>query len=655
MIARLWHRLTFSIERQLVRGAQYRLLVVAALVGLISILGGAAVMYWGTDHERFADAVWWAFLRLSDPGYLGDDVGAVNRIVSTLLTVLGYVVFLGALVAVMTQWLNARMARLESGLTPIARNDHILVLGWTNRTPAIVRELLLSKGRVRRFLEREGARSLHVVLLVERVTAALVQDLRDAVGDVWDERTVTVRSGSAIRLDHLGRVDFRHASRIVLPGAELGAGGADAVDTNTVKTLLSLSSEEDGSEELPLVVAEIFNVSKIPVARRAYRGELEVVASDAVISRLLAQTVRHPGLSSVFSELLTHGAGSEIYIRTAPEALVGLSIEEAAARYARAVLLGVVRREGDVIRPYLNPPPGFGIEAGDSLALLADDYDDAAPDRSRTEEPVQRAATSLPPPGAGGRKRVLLLGWNHKVPQLVREFATYAGETFEVDVLSTLAIRARERALQGIAVSERVQVRHVEADFTVESELRAAEPASYDAVILVGSDRQRSEEESDARTLLGYLSLQAILGQETRGRETAPKGSRVHTVVELLEPNNVPLLGRTESDVLVSPLVASHMLALVALRRELRAVFDELFTAGGAEISFRSPSEYGLSAPTMTFGEVRRAADAHGEIALGMWDGRGSDGLLLNPARDASWEVGEALRVVALVTYAGES
>jgi hypothetical protein len=65
----------------------------------------------------------------------------------------------------MTQGLDARMKKLEAGLTPVVRDGHILVLGWTSRTDSIVRELLLNQGRARRFLERRGDHGVHIVLL----------------------------------------------------------------------------------------------------------------------------------------------------------------------------------------------------------------------------------------------------------------------------------------------------------------------------------------------------------------------------------------------------------------------------------------------------------------------------------------------------------
>jgi ion channel POLLUX/CASTOR len=139
--------------------------------------------------------------------------GRCTRFVSTILTVLGYVVFLGALVAIMTQWLNERMRALEMGLTPIAQRDHVLIIGWTNRTPTIVQELVLSGSRVRRFLELHGARTLRIAILADEVTTELGIELRERLGRLWNERQVILRTGSALRLEHLQRVDFIHARR----------------------------------------------------------------------------------------------------------------------------------------------------------------------------------------------------------------------------------------------------------------------------------------------------------------------------------------------------------------------------------------------------------------------------------------------------------
>ncbi len=652
MLSRLWDRFTHWLERRFVRGAQYRLLLVVALIGLISILGGAAVLALGTGFDRLGEAVWWAFLRLTDPGYLGDDVGAVNRTLSTVLTVLGYVVFLGALVAIMTQGLDARMEWLESGLTPVARDDHVLVLGWTNRTDTIVRELLLSEGRVRRFLRRQGARSLHIVILAERVDATLVQDLRDAVGEAWDEKKVTLRSGSPLRMEHLARVDHLNASVIVVPGSEFETGGIARTDSYTVKTLLSLRSDpavDPGEEarvdaaDLPLVVAEIFDTRKVGIGHRAYPGPLEILASDAVVSRLLAQNIRHRGLSRIYNELLTHEGGSEVYLREHPE-LDGLRFEVLSEAFGESILLGVVRHgEGGEHEPHLNPPPGFRVRATDRFVHLAGDYERTILTSSPPDEAWPRGRPGREDPG-GTERSILILGWNHKVPALVHELGTYDRERFRIGILSTIAPSRREKVLERHGVGDRLTVEHLEGDYGELVDLKSADPTEHDTVVLVGSDRMQAEEASDARTIVGSLLLDEI----------GLPNDDTQTIFELLDPENVSLVDAARGEVIISPLIVSHMLAHVALRPELRSVFAELFTAGGAEIDFQPIASYEEEAGagrSISFQEVRRAAHARGEIALGMQTGTRAADVVLNPPPGRRYPVESGVEVVSVVTF----
>lgn len=670
MLRRLLNRLRYTLERLFVQGPQYRVLAIAALIGLISVVGGALVMAAGGGFD-FGEAVWWAFLRLSDPGYLGDDEGTWVRTVSTVLTVAGYVVFLGALVAVMTQWLQAKMRRLESGITPVARDDHVVVLGWTNRTGAVVRELLLSKERVRRFLRRHGAEELHIVVLAEEVDEALLQDLRDRVDEAWDERRVTLRSGSALRVEHLERVDYLNAAAILVPADEFEPGGADTVDAHTIKTLLSLNAGSGpGAEgQLPYAVGEVFDASKVPVARRAYRGPLEVLASDAAMTRLLAQNVRHPGLSHVYNEVLSLGTGSEFYVRSA-EGAAGRRVQELAEEYRGAVLAGLLRTEDGGLQPWLNPPPDFEVSAGDRLVLLAPSYERAervaAAGDGRELASSERRSSGDGAPGAPGEgaagpdrsppsgaplsdRRVLLLGWSHKVPALLREFGSYADEAFTADVLSTLPVSDRRARMDQYGIDrERLTVRHVKSDYTLFDELREAEPGKYDSVVLMASDRVGSSEEADARTILGSLLLQELLGEEA---------GRPRVIIELQDPENVPLLDGRPGEVLITPVLTSHMLAQIALRRELRVVFEELFTAGGAEITFRRATDYGLTGPSVPFAAIARAAVEHGETALGVGTPGDEDGdvegagLRLGPGRDERFRLREETRLVVLQTY----
>jgi hypothetical protein len=86
---------------------------------------------------------------------------------------------------------------------------------------------------------------------------------------------------------------------------------------------------------------------------------MEIVAGDEATSRLMVQNVRHPGLSHVYGEFLSDVSDSQIYVREEPQ-LGGVTFQQLAYAFPEAVLLGVVRPQGEDFRALLNPPDTCG-------------------------------------------------------------------------------------------------------------------------------------------------------------------------------------------------------------------------------------------------------------------------------------------------------
>jgi hypothetical protein len=348
----------------------------------------------------------------------------------------------------------------------------------------------------------------------------------------------------------------------------------------------------------------------------------------------------------VYGELLAHGRGTEIYIRDCGD-LEGTTVYDATTAFPRAILLGIVRTHGNSFEQLLNPPPDTVLQENDRLALLAHSFEGTLPvPRRERSAPVQRLQRTPRPPVPARRLRVLVLGWSHKVPALLREFDSYADEDFDIDVVSTAPLKLRRSALSRYDFAPVKQtVRHIVADYAILSTLQRLKVAEYDRVVLLGSDRLSSGAESDARTIVAYLLLRDVLRAQD-----AP-----HIIVELLDAGNSTLFHRRSSEVIISPLVLSHMLAQVAMRRELRAVYDELFGPGGAELVFRPALQYGLTGEA-TFAEVEAAAARCGEIALGvriLRPGATAGGeVTLLPERDRAFDFRAVHDVVVLTTPA---
>lgn len=642
-------RVKFMVERQFVKGAAFQLLVVMLFIGLISLIGGFLVLPAGEQFEGVGEAVWWAFLRLTDPGYLGDDEGNWTRFVSTILTVSGYVVFLGALVAIMTRKLIALMNDLERGLTPVALKHHVVVLGWNSRTLPLLRELLSSSGRMRRFLERNAARKLRLVVLSEDASAAQRLELKNEAGIGRRARQVILRSGTPIQPDALKRVACLDAAAVIVPSGSQGPGSLVTSDVETVKALLSISAQaREAGAPLPFVVAELQDLRKRPVIERAYPGAVEVVGGDATISRLLAQNILHPGLSSVYNELLTAGDGNELYVRSG-DAYDGKTLSLLAAETPRAIVLGLLRPGDKGFSVMLLADTDTAIEPEDRVILMARHYTDTeleAKPSTQLEKIERFAPSSSVASAAPGPHRVLILGWNRRVPSLIAEFTSYVDHSFDIELASILPAKEREKEIQRYTEGRSgVTCKHIEADYMVEGELRRLNPQSYDTVLLLSSDRLASGEEADARAMVGHLQLDDILSEYEQ---------RPQMIMELSDPANETLLTLPHSEVMVSPIILSHLLAQVALRRELRVVFDELFTVGGAEILFREQGAYSLPADA-DFHTLEAAAAAKGEIALGVYrqtpDEQGKR-LKLNPQRQLKLDLKSDDQLVVLA-YTG--
>lgn len=647
MLKGIVNRLTYILERLLLGGAHFQLLIIAGLIFLVSLSSGfLAYIFAGSFNDLF-DASWWAFLRLSDPGYLGDDQGAFLRTLSTVVTILGYVLFMGALIAIMTQWLNATIRRFENGLTPVSLKSHILILGWTNRTKTIVKEIVASQGRLMRFLTRIGAGRLRIVILTESIEISLLHELREALGGFWKQRQIILRSGSPLRIEDLNRVNFSKAGVIILPGADSPSGVSPIMDTRTVKSLLSISTFNRSvpNDTLPPLVAELFDTQKIPVAMSAYPGEISVIPSDSLISRLLAQNVRHQGLSHIYAELLSHSESNQIYIRELPE-LTGHPVETLHPLFPKAILMGVLRESEEGLTPFLNPAGGFIAEQGNRFVFLAESYEDTLPGSGHAFWSLNRGSSIGGKVAKSGR-RILILGWNRKVPTLLSEFESYREEQFDIDIISLVPTQEREVLLDRFgSILETVNVKHINGDYTALKDLVDLHPNTYDNILMLSSDRLDSGEEADARTIFGYVLLRDILSE-------APQQPEI--IIELMDPENEKLFEQHAGEILISPLILSRILAHVALRPELNIVFEELFTNGGAEIYFRPASEYGIDTGSLRFEDIQQCVTKRGDTALGIRKNghlrniRG--GIELNPDRGAPVRIDENDEIVVLTTY----
>ena len=641
----LLRRPRFLLERWVQRGVLNQLLLMASLVAVVAVIGGIAAKAMTPAFETLSTAIWWSFLRLTDPGYLGDDEGAALRVISTIVTVLGYVLFMGSLIAIMTQWLAQTIRNLENGLTPIVMDNHFVILGWTNRTPEIIRKLVTAGGRLERFFAlRSGSSKLRVVILTEEVDAQRRLELRDSLGDDWSESQIFLRSGSSLQQEHLERLDLRRAAVVMIPGADFALGGAELTDTRVVKTLLTLDVlfRQGAQASTPKVVAELFDPKKVSIAQNAISVRTEIIAGDRLISGLLSQSLRHPGVAAVLLQLLRHREGNALYLRAFPE-FVGMPPRALIHAFPEAVVLGIVSMEAEVPTAHFVKMDNVVLKDGDLLILLAESYGQCQPAVKEVTQDQPPCTRLLPPLSEPEHRQLLILGWSYKIPTLLTELLESNISRFDVTIVSKVDENTRNHALSHLNLTERIHVKNVEGDYSLAHDLHKIHPHRFNHILFMASGWMQSSEEADARTILGFLLLRSMLKKD----KPAPQ-----VFVELLDPDNARILGEAAAEVvLVSPRVLSHLLAHVGLRPELNAVYNELICAGGAEIELRPMRDIGIETESVTFTKVQLKAADLGCVALGFFTPQESvlsQQLHLNPERNRRWILKESDAVILL-------
>jgi hypothetical protein len=359
-----------------------------------------------------------------------------------------------------------------------------------------------------------------------------------------------------------------------------------------------------------------------------------------VISKVIVQAIRNPGLSNIYNELFSH-LGNSIHVQQVPEC-TDVALEDIAYRINDAIPVGITwekRQDGNVRHAVaLNLEPDYEIAEDEKLVLVARGLP------VHYTEPETGYQSSLAQEG-GGRtrvpRRVLLIGWTDMIHDILLELDAHALQGTEITILCG---RSPEDALRRIEDHQQESFKNMTlefiqgdaADTEAYAEIRLNE---YQSLVVLADD-WGDESDVDTRTLRILLRLSDLRKYDE---------ARAHTVVELVDEANGELIaGLGVDDVIISPNVVSAQLAQIARQDVLGPIYRELLSAGGVEISLRPAADYVELNTDCHYNDLIYSAQQKLEIALGLLLVRNNGEVLLNPSRDKAWNLGEDDQVIVL-------
>jgi hypothetical protein len=631
----------YRFNRLLSRGAggQYLLLALfAALVvvfglsaGVLGLFSQGALEAEGIADDidgGFLDSVWWSLKHVIDPGAFAEDYGAPwpVLVIALLLSITGLGI-LGVLIAFITSSVQRGLEMARKGNMPVIENDHILVLGWSKKVAAILD-----------FLSRSG-RQRSVVLLSPLDIGAMQDQLRLHLKP-WRNLDIVLRSGATNSLAELERVGLATAGSVIRVAGGAASSDAGESDIETIKTLMLISGYDRWVEERPTMVAEITQKRNVEIANIAASRSVPLVSTSEIVSKIIVQAARQPGVSNVYGEIFSY-EGNTVFVRECPEA-AGREFARVAHWFSNAVPIGIAWQDGMRTAAALNPESDYEIAEDESLILLSSgDVVDFDP---------TRAAGAIEFTGDGVKQsvhleRLLILGWNDNIDEILSELDAHVAGDAVVTVLAAFEETTARDLLDASLPSD---LKNLAVDYRQGSSinrrtLESLSPDSYDVIITL-ADQSHAEDDPDARTIMTLLLLTDI----ARSYELP------HVVAEIHDGSNAPLVDKTlVGDVIVTPEMVSLQLAQISRHPVLGSIYHELLSAGGIECRLHPASRYVRPGESVTFTELVSAAQRFTEIALGVRKRAGdmtdsAAGLYLNPGKDTRWVLDEDDSVVVL-------
>ena len=151
--------------------------------------------------STFADSLWsgWGFI--TDPGTHADETGWSNRLAGATVTV-GGIMLSAVVIAFVVDGVRQRLDSLKQGRTMVVESNHYLVVGWSDKSFALIQELCLA-------MHSEGGGV--VVVLSETDKLQLENEIRShfSLGDLLGT-DIICRQGSGLLLSDLKKVSGTH-------------------------------------------------------------------------------------------------------------------------------------------------------------------------------------------------------------------------------------------------------------------------------------------------------------------------------------------------------------------------------------------------------------------------------------------------------------
>lgn len=551
---------------------------ITALV--VCIAGVLVALFHDGSDGNVGKSIWMSLMHAIDAGTLaGDEGNWLFLLVMAIVTICGLFIT-SMLIGILNTGIEDKMTSLQKGKSLILEKNQVVILGFNEDALNIISELILAN---------ENQKNEVVVVMDDLDKTTMEDAIHQRIPDTKTTRIIC-RSGHIDRFSDLSICSLETCRSIILNVSD---------DSQTIKSILACVNMLDKSDNKDAyITAIIHDPENLEAAKIAGRDRAEIIYFKQTIARLMAHASRQPGISTVFTNLLSYD-GDEIYVEALPGS-EGKTIEEINLSLSKSTVIGIAGQNTSKI----NPPPDTVVQKGEKLIVIEED-DGVSTLSSSPAQPnkallVSASEIKNPP------QHTLILGNGELLELVLHELDNYVAPGSTVIAANT-DWEGKENIAQNI-ILKNITLEQKTCDIYHRQTLRELLQGRPSNVMIL-TDAECDDEKADAHTLLLLLQLSNIA--DTTGIEFT-------VASEMRKVENQELARMTRvNDFVVSSNITALMMTQISQNRQQRLFLEDLLDEDGSEFYRKPVSHYVKCGEPVDFYTVTAAAARYGEIAVG--------------------------------------
>ena len=562
------------------------------------------------ESMNFPEALYATVTMIMDAGcieFVVTEVDAAHRagaIVCIVIIFLGMLMFTGALIGFITNLISGIIDNVDAGRRRMNASNHTVILNWNTRASEIINDMLYKTDEKQKVvvLVQNGKEEIlrevdeRLTDTVRRENAA-VREASHKMGAVkgffyrlthrFNNRVdVIVREGDVFSTKQLEDISLKHAKSVVILGSDVNntlckfetrdrlesLKRGNALTVKTLMQVADITAAEDSNDNQTIVV-EITDewtmalVNRIIKAKESRRGKNNIVPVrvNQILGQILSQFSLMPELNGVYSELFSN-KGAAFYC--APATGKEESIPDYFADHFHAIPLTRMSVKGGLYRYFV------AEEAKDGTLVS----------RGKAE-PI---GMEMNPEYTNGTKRVIILGHNSKMKEIMEGFESFKREWSGADNELKITVIDDENSLERMEhYRDHAFVETYAADIydkdKISGKIREiVDSHAGDTSVLILSDDDVLRDDVDANALTNLVYLQDIILEKVREAEKRGEvfdTESIDVIVEIIDPKHHDVVrSYSENNVVISNRYISKMITQISESFPLYSFYQDILS-----------------------------------------------------------------------------